>query len=259
MEAAKAMRALAGYTADQWGLVTTAQANIAGVDNETLARLVEAGLLDHVRRGAYAATAAGDDAIREQKAAWLLLNPSVPAWRRPRVDPHGGVLSHRTAALIHRVGDLPAGTIEFTVPRRRASKHPDLSFRIAQLPDNDVTLIDGLPVTTVERTIADLIADHIDGGHATDIIEQALRRGQVEPDTLVARLEQNITRQVSRKKAVDAEAKINRFQENLVEIRETGAAVDALRENLAIMLEEFADTTVHPENRTKRRGFRFTQ
>jgi len=194
MKAVSAMNALADYTANQWGLVTTAQANIASVDNETLARLLEAGLLDRVRRGAYAATASSDDALRQQKAAWLLLNPTVPAWHRPRIDPHGGVLSHRTAALIHSIGDLPADTIEFTVPRRRASKHSDITFRIAQLPENDVTLFEGLPVTTVERTIEDLIVDHIDGGHAVDIIEQALRRGQTEPDTLATRLERHTRR-----------------------------------------------------------------
>lgn len=182
------MSALGGVTADQWGLITTAQANRAGVDNETLARLVKAGLLDRVRWGVYAATAANEDPLRTQKAAWLLLRPSVPAWERPRLDPDSGVLSHRTAALMHGIGDLSADTIEFTVPRRRASRHSDLAFHVAKLPESDVTLVGGLPVTTVERTIVDLLADHIDGGHAGDIVDQALRRGLTELDVLAERV-----------------------------------------------------------------------
>jgi predicted transcriptional regulator of viral defense system len=273
MEVARAMNVLAGYTADQWGLVTTAQANASAIDNETLARLVEAGYLDRVRRGAYAATAAGDDPLRQQKAAWLLLNPAVPAWQRPRIDPHGGVLSHRTAALTHGVGDLPADAIEFIVPRRRASKHADLTFRIAQLPENDVILVAGLPVTTVERTIDDLIADHIDSGHAADIIAQALQRGQVDPDALAARLKRHAHYHRSKKSSrtpldfpfqrsisdttlktfsptlspamvellKNAASKSDEdFQTRLNEILQTSTAVDSLRECLADMVEKLS-------------------
>lgn len=182
------MNALAGCTADQWGMVTTAQANAAGVDNVTLARLVDVGLLDHVRRGVYAAATAAEDPLRQQKAAWLQLNPTVAAWHRPRIDPDGGVLSHSSAALIHGVGDLLAGPIEFTVPRRRTTKHQDIRFRRADLAESDVTVADGLPVTTVGRTIDDLLADHIDGGHAGDLIYQALRRGQVDTGSLTNRI-----------------------------------------------------------------------
>src|SRR5262245_25626104 len=106
MEAGAAINALAAYTADQWGLVTTAQANLAGIDNVTLNRLVSTGFLDHVRRGVYAATAAPEDFLRQHKAVWLLLHPAVPAWSRPKLDPHGGVLSHRSAAQAYQVGDL---------------------------------------------------------------------------------------------------------------------------------------------------------
>jgi predicted transcriptional regulator of viral defense system len=190
MEAVDAITALAGYTADQWGMVTTAQSNAAGIDNMTLTRLVDSGFLDHVRRGVYATTAAPEDMLRAQKAVWLLLNPAVPAWQRGKLDDDGGVLSHSSAAAAHSVGDLRTDMIEFIVPRRRVTKHSDVRLRRGVLAEQDVAMVDGLPVTTVERTIADLLGDHIDGGHAGVMIYQALRRGQAGLDTLAARIGQ---------------------------------------------------------------------
>src|SRR4051812_32698338 len=122
MELVKAIDVLAAYTADQWGLLTSAQAKKAGVDSVTLVRLVDAGFLSHVRRGIYSATAAGGSAHTDESAAWLLLNPAVPAWERPKLDPDGGVLSHRSAAMLHEVGHLLAEQVEITVPRRRTTR-----------------------------------------------------------------------------------------------------------------------------------------
>ncbi|MEO6087066.1 MAG: type IV toxin-antitoxin system AbiEi family antitoxin domain-containing protein [Umezawaea sp.] len=188
MDVKRAMNVLAGFTADQWGLVTTAQAVNAGVDSVTLARLVDAGLIDHIRRGVYASASAPQDRRRAARAAWLQLNPRVPAWKRPLLDPDGGVFSHGTAAHVHDLGDLLLGAFQFTVPRRRTSTHPDIEFRHLPLAERDVVKVDGLPVTTVERAIADLLADHIDGGHMGDIIHRAIQRGQVDVVSLAHRV-----------------------------------------------------------------------
>jgi len=168
--------------------VTSAQATGAGVDRTTLARLVEAGLLDHIRRGVYAVLAAPEDPLREARAAWLQLNPAVPGWERPLIDPDGGVVSHTTAARVHDLGDLVAGRFHFVVPRRRTTKHRDIALHLVRLDERDVTKIDGLPVTTVERTIADLLHDRVDAGHIGDVISQALLRGMVDPAVLAERV-----------------------------------------------------------------------
>jgi len=182
------MNVLAGFTADQWGLVTTAQATNAGVDSVTLARLVNAGLIDHIRRGVYAAASVPEDQHRAARAAWLQLNPRVPAWKRTLLDPDGGVFSHGTAAHVHDLGDLLLGAFQFTVPRRRTSTQADIEFRHLPLAEHDVVKVDGLPVTTVERSIADMLADHIDGGHMGDIIHRAIQRGQVDVVSLAQRV-----------------------------------------------------------------------
>lgn len=195
MELPEAMRVLAGLTADQWGLVTAAQANATGVDNSTLHRLVAADLLDRVTRGVYAATSAVEDRLWRHKAAWLLLEPTVPAWKREPLGPAGGVLSHRSAAAALGLGDLVEERIELSVPHRRVTRNPDVRLRVRTVGAHELTDVDGLPVTSVERTVVDLLDDHVDGGHVADIAAQALRRNLVDR----SRLERTLAEYVHRK------------------------------------------------------------
>lgn len=186
MRMAQALRIVGDHAADQWGMVTTAQAVAAGVDRTTLARLVDAGLLESPTRGVYAVPAASPKHV-DERAAWLRLAPRRPAWRRQPLDADGGVISHRSAAKIHSLGDLITDGVEITVPRRRTTRDPRVRLRRGTLTPNDVTVIDGLPVTTVERTILDLLADHVDGGHAGDVIADALRRNDLDLDQLAGK------------------------------------------------------------------------
>lgn len=188
MEMTRALEVLGDFTADQWGMVTSAQAKAAGVDGVTLLRMVEAGLLERVRRGCYVVVAGAQTRHVREKSVWLLLNPAVPAWKRPRLDPDGGVVSHSSAALIHDIGDLRADTVEITVPRRRTTRESDVRLRRRVLDEADVTLVDGLPITTVERTIVDHLDDHVDGGHVGQMIYHAVRAELVAVDSLAARI-----------------------------------------------------------------------
>ncbi len=111
-----------------------------------------------------------------------------PGWERAPLDPDGGVISHRSAAAVHDLGDLVPDMVEITVPRRRTTRDPDVRLRVDRLTEADVTYVDGLPVTTVERTIVDLLADHTDGGHVGDILAAAHRRDLVNLTTLALRV-----------------------------------------------------------------------
>jgi len=46
-------------------------------------------------------------------------------------------------------------------------------------------VVDGLPVTTVIRTVADLAAAHLDGGHLASVVRDALTRRQADDRQLV--------------------------------------------------------------------------
>lgn len=188
MEMRAALELLGSFTAEQWGMVTSKQARTVGIDAVTLFRLKEAGFLETVRHGVYAATTAVVTAAREEQAAWLSIRPAVPGWERQPLHRDDAVLSHGTAARLHGLGELTNSEIAMTAPRRRTSRDTDLWFKIAQLEAEDVTLIDGLPVTTVLRTVCDLLDQHIDASHIATIIRQAVLADKIRLDELTERI-----------------------------------------------------------------------
>lgn len=188
MEMVRALELLGGYTAGQWGLVTTRQALPLGVDDVTLYRLKTAGLLETVRHGVHAVTSSVASEARPEQAAWLSLRPEMAAWERPKLDRDGGVISHQSAARLHGLGDLPNTRIEMTVPRRRTMRDPGVWLRKAELTEPEVTVLDGLPVTTPTRTICDLLDRHTDASHIATIIRQAVEAGQVQLNELPTRI-----------------------------------------------------------------------
>ena len=169
----KALQALGHWTADQWGLVTTAQARQDGITANHLHRLSQAGLLDHAGHGTYQLTGAPTPRHLKLKVAWLRLDPATPAWQRLLDHSDSGVVSHASACQLHELGDLPIGIIEITTPRRRTARDRGTRLHTASLPRDDITIVDGLPVTTPARTILDLLQAPTDGGHVGGVLVDA--------------------------------------------------------------------------------------
>jgi hypothetical protein len=119
-------------------------------------------------------------------------------------------LSHRSAASLHAVRGSDQALIEVTVPHRRGRRHRGIQVhRSTTLTAADVTIKDGIPVTTVARTLADLAAvlpersveraleqavslEILDGRALADQISRhprgaclrrLTRRGRIEPPT----------------------------------------------------------------------------
>jgi hypothetical protein len=173
--------------AGQWGLLTVAQAEHNDITRSQLARLAEAGVLERVERGVYAVTSSADE-DRMLKAAWLALDPARTAEERLD-DPAGsGVVSHTSAARLHKLGDLLDDVLEVTYPHRKQTRR-GIRVHRGDLTDADVTLVDGLPTTTVERTVADLLQDGHDQEHIAQIVGQGVRRGVIDLPDLTHRLQ----------------------------------------------------------------------
>lgn len=174
--------------AEQWGLVTAAQARALGVSNQTAGKLTERGSLKRLAYGVYRVTGAPAGPLDDLRAAWLAIEPARRAAERVRDEVSVVVSPRAAAAAVHRYGDLDGDVYEFTTPRRRRSRRPDVRFHRADVDPGDWTVVDGLPVTTPERTIVDLAAAQIDGGHLAGLVRDALTGYAVDEDKLADRL-----------------------------------------------------------------------
>lgn len=167
--------------AQQWGLVTSAQARAEGVSAVLLGRLVDRAVLTRIRSGVYAAEAIPWTPATEIRAQWLALDPKVMAADRLEPVP-SAVVSHESAAELHGIGDLDGNGIHFTVPTRRQTRQPEVIFHIAEIDAGQWETIDGLPVTTALHTVMDLAAAGHEPGHLTDMIGDTLQAGLATRD-----------------------------------------------------------------------------
>jgi predicted transcriptional regulator of viral defense system len=173
-----ALVTLGRVTAEQWGLVTAEQAEQAGVDAACLGELVQSGVLVAVGAHVFQLAGAPLPPQLDIKVAWLQLEPGTPAWRR--LTNNSGVISHSSACRLHGLGDLPVGMVEmFAAGSRTVATGVRVHHEPRPAPAQ-ITVVDGLPVTTAERTITDLLHAGLDGGHVGGVVADAARLGLVD-------------------------------------------------------------------------------
>ena len=126
----------------QHGVVAVAQLHALGIDDFAINRRVQAGYLHRIHRGVYAAGHRLLSMRGRYLAAVFGCGPDA-------------VLSHRSGA---HMWDLRRNSvhIEVTVPRGRAGPEGITVHRSRMLEPADMTEVDGIPVTSVARTLLDL-------------------------------------------------------------------------------------------------------
>lgn len=184
MRSPEALRALAEITASQWGMVTTAQASARGVDRLTLSRLAENGHLVRLGHGLYMDAGAPPDPLDDLRAAWLSTEPRRLGEERIRDGARGVIVASSSAARLHEIGDFWADRHEFVAPNRRQTQRPELRYRVRKLDERDVTLVAGLPVMTIERTIVDLVEEIGDLSLAADALRDAAMKRVLDSERL---------------------------------------------------------------------------
>jgi very-short-patch-repair endonuclease len=133
--------------AGQAGAFTVAQATAAGVERHVRRRLVGAGVWIAAGRGLL--TVAGAPPAWHQQL-WLAVLDAGP----------GAVVSGRAAAALHRLRGYRELAVEVTVPRTQSHEAPLGRRRETRyLPSHHRVQLEGLPVTSMARTIFDLAGD----------------------------------------------------------------------------------------------------
>ena len=180
------LRRVAEIAGEQWGLITAAQATVAGTSSQSMVRWANDGALIRVTRGVYKVAGSSYDPLDDLRAAWLMLDPRRTATERIETGPIDAVVSHQSAARIHQLGDLAADLHEFTVRGRKQPRRSDVRIhtRSQQLKEESWVLVAGLPVTSVLTTIADLAVSRTDGGHLAGVVRDAIATATVDIDSL---------------------------------------------------------------------------
>jgi len=189
MKSATAIREVAKIAETQDGLVTTSQAVRIGVPRLSLARLAEAGDLERLAHGVYRVRGADSDRLMDLRAAWLAADPKRTAAERAADLVHPIVVSHRSAAAVHGIGNMYAERHEMTAPVRKQNRRSDVIVHRADVPRSDIVIAGGMMVTTIERTLADLARTEPELGDVADALADAYRRGAVDLEALAPTLD----------------------------------------------------------------------
>ncbi len=147
------------------GYVTTAQAAEVGVSRQQLSYLARTGTLQRVAQGIYRLHRFPAQRFEDVIVACL--------WAG-----EGAVASHDTALAVYDLTDAMPSVIHVSVPRPFRGQRRGIMVHTAPLGDRERTERAGVPVTTVERTITDVL---VRSGEelARSAAGQALERGLV--------------------------------------------------------------------------------
>ncbi|GMU78877.1 MAG: hypothetical protein AMXMBFR46_16700 [Acidimicrobiia bacterium] len=154
---------IAEIAARQHGLVSQRQADVAGATRGFVRYRVQVGRWARLHHSVYR------------------LNGSPITWRQELLGAviaagEGALAAERAAAALHGLPGYREGPVVVLAHRDRARPVPGAIVRESLcLPEHHTTVVDGIPVTTIARTLFDL-AGHVHPGRAERALDNALAR-----------------------------------------------------------------------------------
>lgn len=94
------------------------------------------------------------------------------------------VISHDSALTLYGLSDLLPAEIHLTIPRTASYRVAGVRLHTGRLSAEEITRRNGLPVTTLSRTFADLIANGLPDELIDQAVRQALDRGLIDEVSL---------------------------------------------------------------------------
>jgi hypothetical protein len=168
--------AVVEIAARQHGVVCHRQLIEIGMSGSAIHGWVRSGRLHRLHRGVYAVGHSVLTAHGRWMAGVLACGPDA-------------VLSHRPAAALWDLRRLSTGLVEVTTPGRQ-SPRGIRAHRVRRLHPDDCTIRDGIPVTSVPRTVLDL-AETLAVRELVRVLEQAERLRIFDLDAIHAAVARN--------------------------------------------------------------------
>ena len=170
------------------GVFTTAQAERFDIPADALSYACRAGRLERIAKGAYRLVGSQSTQLDELSAIWKLTAPEKMSYERIAVSSWDGIsIGGTTAASILRIGNFYLSPYRVFAPNRINSKKTSVKFGIRKIKRDDVSFIEGLPITKIERTLLDLCMDKEDPSLIADTLSDAVNKYESSID--YARLE----------------------------------------------------------------------
>ncbi len=150
--------AIAELASRQYGVVSRRQLISLGLGEDAIDARLRLGRLHRLHRGVYAV---GHEVV-PREGRWFAAVLTGGA---------GAVLSHRSAAALWGIATF-RGAVEITSPRDTRSRD-GIRRHVAFLPADEITVREGIPVTSVHRTLFDFA-----GISPVDRLEAAMREAE---------------------------------------------------------------------------------
>lgn len=175
-ESARGRAGAANVARTQFGLISRDQALALGLSGKVQRALVHRSEWERVGKGLYR--------LASSKRGW------EQALMSACMTSPGSVASHRAAGTLLGLDGVPSGHVEISVDRLGARAPEGVRIhRSLDLPTRDRTVINGIPSTSVVRTLIDLSA--VCQAAAVELaVEDALRRGMTTVSKLLLRAEE---------------------------------------------------------------------
>lgn len=157
----------------QAGYFTARQARSAGFSWERLVEHAKSGRFRRIARGIYRLSQFPSSNFEDLFVAWLRCGPKA-------------VISHESALAVYDLSDLIPGQIHVTVLRTASRRRRGIRQHTSGFRSKVIKRREGLPVTSVPRTIADVAKAGVAEEMVKEAIRQALKRGLTTQDALLA-------------------------------------------------------------------------
>jgi len=158
----------------QLGYFTATQVREVGLNTANLTQLANRGVLERVSRGVYRLSRYPSTALDSLMEAML--------WPQAKSGGSIGVISHESALAYYGMSEVSPSTIHITVPvdaRMRRGVPRYLTIHRATLQPVEVRKVDGILVTTPERSLRDAAAAHLGRSLLRQAIEDGARSGHL--------------------------------------------------------------------------------
>ena len=149
---------------DQAGYFTTQQAHKAGYSLERLSDLTARGQFIRIEQGVYRLTHFPASRFEDLHIASLKTGLA-------------SVISHESALAIFGLSDILPTAVHVIIPKTGSRRRKGIQFHTPKLEKDEITQREGLRVTTVERTVTDVILSGVSYQRIQQAIQEALRRG----------------------------------------------------------------------------------